>query len=243
MARNLDKHPPKDGLTRRQRLEQERAAERRADRRRTWLIVGTASVLAVALVLGVILAVHVSEASKAVNQDVASFGVAAAAAGCDPVVTKTATASQVHVGPGTDTPDQTFVSYSTVPPMFGPHFAIWAPTDRHFYTERDRPQVENLVHNLEHGYTVVWYDSTITGDQLDALKGLSEKLPAQGDTKFIVTSWDTKHGEFPAGKHVAVSHWGAKDGAMQLCAKVSGPAIQAFVDAHPFTDSPEPQGM
>ena len=28
--------------------------------------------------------------------------------------------------------------------------------------------MEVLVHNLEHGYTVVWYDSTVTGAQLTA---------------------------------------------------------------------------
>ena len=37
-----------------------------------------------------------------------------------------------------------------------------------------------------------------------------------------------------------MSHWGAKSGYRQLCGKVSGPAIQAFVDAHPASDSPEP---
>jgi hypothetical protein len=242
MARNPQKHPPRDGKTRRQRIEEMRAEQRRADRKRTALIVGTAGVLAVALVVGVVFAIQYQNAHDPKTKPIASFGVPAADAGCSPEVTKASTASQVHVGPGTNTPNETFVKYETVPPMFGPHFVTPAPFGTTFYTTRDRPKVETLVHNLEHGYTVVWYDSTITGDQLDQLKGLSERIPAAGTPKFIVSAWDTAHGTFPAGKHVAFSHWGQKSGYMQLCAKVSGEAVQTFVDRHPYVDSPEPNG-
>ena len=39
---------------------------------------------------------------------------------------------------------------------------------RKFYTEDDRPELEALVHNLEHGYTILWYDETIADDADDA---------------------------------------------------------------------------
>jgi hypothetical protein len=242
MARNLQKHPPADGKTRRQRIEEQRAREKQADRRRTAIIVGTASLVALALVAGVVVALRIQTANNPANKAASSYGVAASAAGCSPEVTKPATGNQVHVGPGTNTPNETFVNYSSVPPMFGPHFPVPAPFGRTFYTEHDRPQVETLVHNLEHGYTLVWYDSTITGQQLSDLRDLSVSIPAHGTPKFIVTAWDTKHGQFPPGKHVAFSHWGATTGYMQLCSKVSGEAIQTFVEQHPYTDSPEPNG-
>ena len=35
---------------------------------------------------------------------------------------------------------------------------------RKFYTSDDRPAVATLVHNLEHGFTLLWYDETIADD-------------------------------------------------------------------------------
>jgi hypothetical protein len=242
MARNTAKHPPVDGRTRRQRIEEQRALERKAERRRNILIVGTASVVAIALVLGVVFTIRVTENNKPENKAAADFGVAASAASCDPEVSKAATGNQVHVGPGTDTPNETSVKYDTVPPMFGPHFVVPDESGRKFFTDRDSPKVETLVHNLEHGYTVVWYDKTVTGDQLQALQDLSTNLSTNDTPKFIAAYWDGSHGEFPAGKHIAMSHWGATNGFSQLCGQVSGEAIQNFVEKHPYTDSPEPNG-
>ena len=45
--------------------------------------------------------------------------------------------------------------YNTDPPTSGPHAA---PVAAGFYTEA--PPDENLVHNLEHGYVVIWYNCT-----------------------------------------------------------------------------------
>ena len=73
--------------------------------------------------------------------------------------------------------------------------------------------MEQLVHNLEHGYTIVWYDDTIKGDQLDELKDIAASArteDAVGPTgKFIVSAWDDAYGDFPSGKHIGISHWGA----------------------------------
>ena len=43
------------------------------------------------------------------------------------------------------------LTHDTVPPSFGPHRPIPAPFERRFYTAQDRPEIETLVHNLEHG--------------------------------------------------------------------------------------------
>lgn len=53
-----------------------------------------------------------------------------------------------HVDPGTQ------VDYSTDPPTSGPHYGDW--TDPGFYEETQ--QAGNLVHSLEHGYVVIYYD-------------------------------------------------------------------------------------
>ena len=56
------------------------------------------------------------------------------------------------------------VSYQTTPPSFGPHNPVPADQGNHFFTADDRPPVEVLVHNLEHGWTIVWYDETVAAD-------------------------------------------------------------------------------
>ena len=103
--------------------------------------------------------------------------------------------------------------------------------------------MEDLVHNLEHGYTIVWYDKTITGAALQDLKDLSDSARGKNETangKFIVSAWDDSYGKLPSGKHIALSHWGAKAGHRQLCGDVSGAAVQSFIKKFPFSDSPEP---
>ena len=66
-------------------------------------------------------------------------------------------------------PDGTVIHYPVSPPSSGPHYAAWAPFEKKFYTLDDRPPVANLVHNLEHGYTILWYnEATSPKDQIDA---------------------------------------------------------------------------
>lgn len=98
------------------------------------------------------------------------------------------------------------------------------------------------MHNLEHGYTIVWYDESTPKDQVDELKKLAPltRDDKYAGPKFIVSAWDQTRGAFPSGKHIAMSHWGAKEGHRQLCGSVSGAAIATFVQDYPYTDSPEP---
>jgi hypothetical protein len=42
------------------------------------------------------------------------------------------------------------INYSVSPPSSGPHYAVWAPFNKKFYTLDDRPPIPNLVHNQEH---------------------------------------------------------------------------------------------
>ena len=225
-------------VDRKARLEEVRKAQKAAERRRTLLVAGAAGVV----VLGLVAAVGVVIRNQIADSDIATIGVTTAAASCDPVTTDKSAGVSDHVGPGTNTPDQTTVKYDTVPPSSGKHFATPIVPARAFYTASDRPVLENLGHNLEHGYTIVWYDETTPKVQQDELKKLA---PLARDDKFagpkfIVSAWDQTRGAFPAGKHIAISHWGAKAGHRQLCGQVSGDVIKSFVQTYPYTDSPEP---
>jgi hypothetical protein len=226
---------------RRAKVEAMRKAEQARERRKSIIFVVTAVVVGVGLIAAVAIPSYLTKRNDPANKSVSSFGVSASAAGASAVkVTKgtNTTALRKHVAVGT------VEKYATVPPSFGPHWPAPAYPAREFYTARDRPKMEQLVHNLEHGYTIVWYDTTIKGDQLQQLKDIStaaRKNSAVGPTgKFIVSAWDNAYGKFPAGKHIALSHWGSKDSYVQLCAKVSGAVVQTFIEKHPATDAPEP---
>ena len=114
---------------------------------------------------------------------------------------------------------------------------------RSFYSARDRPAKELLVHSLEHGYTVIWYDETIAGQPgaIADLKALATRYPPG---EFVVVApWTAKDGaSFPTG-HVALTHWTGPEnpaGVWQYCGKPSGQVIRDFVSRYPKSNSPEP---
>ena len=215
-----------------------RKKQESAERRRTLFFVAIAVTLGVGLIAAAAIPSYLASRDDPSNKDIAAFGVAAAAAACGEVSTKAATGVADHRPEGV-------LSYDTVPPSFGPHRPLPAPFERKFYTAQDRPEIETLVHNLEHGYTVLWYDQTVADDpaQLEVIEGLAERIPEEpAKTKFVASAWDDAYGAFPADMHVALSHWGAKEGHVQMCGQVSGEAVNAFMDSYPYTDSPEPNG-
>jgi len=233
---------------RRARIDEVRAQQKAADRKRTLLLVGICTLIGVALIAAA--AVPLYQDWRERNRAISEFGVAASAASCGEIIDDEATGANDHVGPGTPTPEVTEVEYATSPPSSGQHFAVTSGFARHFYTRDDTPPVENLVHNLEHGATIVWYDDTVDDAQIDELEGLAERITVDAP-KFIVAAWDSSRGDFPEGS-IAISHWTAAPagsaaetpgtGRRQYCEQVSGEAINEFVETFPFTDAPEPNG-
>jgi hypothetical protein len=225
---------------RRARVEAMRREQQVKERRKSMIIVTIAVVVGIGIVLAAALPAYLNKRNDPANKSLSSFGVSAAAASCSSVETTKGTntdALRKHVADGT------VEKYKTVPPSFGPHWATPAVGSRAFYAVKDRPQMENLVHNLEHGYTIIWYDDTITGAQLSTLKNLDTSARASKETapsKFIVSAWDDAYGTFPAGKHIGISHWGAASSHVQLCGKVSGQIVNTFIKKYPATDAPEP---
>jgi hypothetical protein len=150
------------------------------------------------------------------------------------------------------------MSYPDAPPAFGQHWNMWDSMDRKLYTESDRPELGELVHNLEHGFTILWYDETIAddSDQMDVLRGIASKLQGTDNLrdKFKAVPWTSEDGKaFPDGQHVAFTHWslggvGETDpskqvGVWQYCSDISGAALEQFMEDYPYMDSPEPNAV
>lgn len=223
---------------RRAKVEEMRRTEQARERRKSMLFITLAVVVGLGLIAAAAVPAYLKGRNDPVKKSLASFGVSTAAADCGPVQDDPTTGGNDHK------PDGTTVDYAQVPPSSGSHWGQGAFPAREFYTARDRPEMEQLVHNLEHGYTVLWYDDTIKGKALDALKDIAvsarAKDPVSPGQKFIVSAWDDAYGDFPKGKHVALSHWGAEQGRRQLCGQVSGTVVNDFIEKFPAADSPEP---
>ena len=230
-------------------VEQMRRDQKKAERRRTIVVVSACVV--VALVIVGLAAIPLIKQNSLTSGDLASIGASEKAAACSPIQTKKANGNQDHKPQGTP------ISYDDAPPAFGPHWPSPAPFARKFYTADDRPDVEFLVHNLEHGYSLLWYDDTIAknSDQLAVVKAIAKKYEGSQKLtdKFIAVPWTSKDGKaFPGGKHVALTHWSAggdpsdvskQKGVWQYCGDPSGAVVQKFMKEYPYSDSPEPQAM
>ena len=229
-------------------VEQMRRDQKKAERRRTIVVIAVCVV--VALVIVGLAEIPLLKQNKLTSGDLASIGASEKAAGCQPVLKKKATGNQDHK------PEGTPITYPDAPPAFGPHYPVTAPFERKFYTASDRPQIEYVVHNLEHGYSLLWYDDTIAknSDELAVVKAIAKKYEGTKLTdKFIALPWTAKDGKaFPKGTHVALTHWSAggdptdvskQQGIWQYCGQPSGAVVQKFMQDYPYTDSPEPQAM
>jgi len=227
--------------------EMQRQERARANRVRLQLIAGC-SVLVLGIGAGVTYAV-IDARKQQPAVAITAIGVPAAAASCDPPTTDKASGNGKHVDPAKTTK----IKYDTVPPSTGSHFAEPSVSDRKFFTAADRPQLETLVHNLEHGYTLLWYDQAAgekRKSELEKLATVVNKIDAASG-KFIVSAWDPSYGAMPAGKKFALSHWSAtlsadkktvasQAGHRQLCGDLSGDIVKAFVQKFPATLAPEP---
>lgn len=226
-----------------------RKQQKGAEKRRGLMIVGVCAVIAV-LIIGAAAYQPIKDwwELRAFN-DLGVSEIGAPASSCQDVKTKPVTGGAEHVATGTP------VTYERTPPAFGSHWneagVAPAPIDRKLYTD-DRPALESLVHNLEHGYTVLWYDDTIAEDEesMDTLRAIAGKFSDSGNfrNKFIAAPWTAEDGEpLPEGQNVAFTHWSAGDGEegnqegiWQFCSDVSGAALEQFMIDYPYLDSPEP---
>jgi hypothetical protein len=229
-------------------VEQMRREQQAKERRKTFVLIG-AAVLVGAIIIGTAVWQLLKE-QESDSRNLAAIGVSASEAGCQPIKTKSA------AGQGDHRPAGERIVYEDTPPAFGPHWGNFLqPTEvRKFYTADDRPEVERLVHSLEHGWTILWYDDTVAKDStaVDDLRAIAAKFPDVEDPqqKIIIAPWTAEDGgkPFPDDTHVAFTHWSlggtngnpkGPRGIWEYCGKVSGQAVADFMDDYPSTDSPE----
>ena len=243
-------------------IDEIRKKQKGAEKRRGYAIVGVCSLVALLIVLAAAYRPVKNWWDLRQFKDINLASIGAPASVCDKVTTKKADGNQQHV------PAPSQVTYTTAPPAFGSHWneqgQYQAPTPFgvKYYNRDDRPELEQLVHNLEHGYTILWYDDSIAdnGDELTVIEGMADKFRSDSDNlryKFIAAPWtsedESESGKFPDGMHVAISHWSAggsgetdaskQVGVFQYCSKPSGEALRDFMLKYPYTDSPEPDAL
>jgi hypothetical protein len=124
--------------------------------------------------------------------------------------------------------------YSSLPGSSGPHWQ--APTNWGVYAT---PQAESqLIHNLEHGGIVIWYDAdAVDATGVDELASLVERQNAQGvggRYKWILSPWG---GADPLPAAVVATAW---NWILELD-EVDTAAIETFAGEH-YGIAPEPNG-
>lgn len=240
-----------DKTERRAAVEQIRRQQKRADQRQGMVIIGVSIVIMVTII-GAASYKPVKDwwdERKYAGKSLSEIGAPAADA-CGELITKKASGEQGHVDPGTPVP------YEDAPPAFGMHENSPEPIKGKFYTEDGRPNVEKLVHNLEHGYTLLWYDESVAEDdeQIAMLRAIAGKLDSTTNyrDKFKIVPWLESDGEpFPDDQHIALTHWakesteegdkeGSSYGIWQYCSETSGEALDDFMKKYDYTNSPEP---
>lgn len=135
-----------------------------------------------------------------------------------------------HIAEGTDPG-----TYNTDPPTSGPHYATSLKAG--FYQEADVSRygpypAGYLVHNLEHGYVIFWYNCAVlsSGQTCDGLNNqIQSVMDQKGGNKLIAFPWSTT--EVP----VAMTSWGR----IQQFDSFDQEAAAKFVDANRF-HAPEP---
>ena len=129
--------------------------------------------------------------------------VATAAGGCSEVVEEPATMQPYHLDPGEPLPQP------ELPATSGPHASTTAGAG--IYTE---PADEaSVLHSMEHGYVVIWYDpETTTQETYDALTAVhgnqAEVIMAPYDldaSAVIFVSWERIQGCEPGADPASVA--------------------------------------
>jgi hypothetical protein len=216
---------------RRRRVEAERRATRA--RRNRWI----AGVLAALAVVGIAVFAltrpkQPSTAEARASRLLASAADAAAGAGCTPVRDvgpyQPTDLDRAHVGGELIAAMPPLASYPSQPPASGPHADATLPAG--VYTSP--PPIDRLIHSLEHGAAVVWYDPEAAGSALAALQDFYRD-PAVG-ARVIVAPYDYPDegaaGALGPGVGMALVSWHH----VQACSQVNLAAAFGFTARYAF---------
>ncbi len=139
--------------------------------------------------------------------------------------------SRDHI-PNTQDPNP----YSTNPPSGGHHFDT--PFPAKFYQESDLASLPKypegyLVHSLEHGYVIFWYNCSVPGVDCAALKQSIQNVMNQyGGTKLIAFPWSS------LTVPLAMTSWGQ----VMYFQKVDEALMGKFVQTNRY-QAPEPNAQ
>lgn len=175
---------------RRLAAEQRKAAQKAAQRRGNLITIGIALVVVIVVVALVL--------RDRQGTDQGPIGVAASRAGCTDVETFDEQGRD-HVDAGTP------VEYETTPPTSGPHWPPDQVADPGFYTAP--VEAERLVHNMEHGQLIIWYDPAAPAAVRDDIEAFVEDNPVA----FVATPYD----QVPEG-NFSITAWTASMSCQQF---------------------------
>lgn len=208
---------------RKRELEAQKRKLRRRERRRTWMFAGLGVLVGGAIVAAVV--VQEVMAPKPFNQrPLGDFGVSLSDAQCGPVQTPKTGADTV-VTAGAKTP-----TYDNAPPVGGPHAASGVDTStQHFYGPTTKPEVEQLVANELNNATVIWYRPSLKSSDRTTLQQLTQRAADIKQPQIVTAPWWPAEPSLPAGKDIAF----ATKGHVQYCSRVSGAALNKWIDQFP----------
>ena len=169
---------------------------------RSWVL---PAVIAGVVVLGLL--ILVIAIGKSSNDKGSSLASTLSAGGCTSDTTTDTTSAQNHVANPV---------YTVEPPAGGNHLAV-AATPRFYDPGEPVPPDGQLVHSLEHGLIVYWYQPTLPADQLAILHQAFDKHPEN----ILAIPRKT----LPAGTLVAATAWNHRI----LCKSVALAPLEAFV--------------
>jgi hypothetical protein len=134
-----------------------------------------------------------------------------------------------HVGQG-EVP-----TYQSRPATSGPHWNLGDGVAPVFWDVYTTPQAEPaIIHNLEHGGIVIWYQPTATAEDIQKLTQFTQQQLATTQFKVVLSPWDGDDFQHP----IAVTAW---DWLLYLdSADID--QIRAFQNDHPSSDAPESVG-
>jgi len=156
---------------RRQRIEELRKQQRASERRKNFLFAGAGIIVAVGLILAAVIPAylhdkHQKEQAKKDTKVLQLKPTAAeTAAGCTGVHQDPLSPAGQHIATAIDYSKEKYGDTEggtpPIPPTGGKHNFVSLGDSQRFYPLSEKPRPERAVHNLEHGYVVVWYDSKL----------------------------------------------------------------------------------
>lgn len=174
---------------RREAEERKKDALRKAQRKRNLVT----TVVALLVLGGVIAAIVVQR--QAETEATTTYGVSEAEANCGEVEEQEImSADHIDVGAAHE-------PYATNPPTSGPHYneAGLGPVQAGFYEDAAEAPPEGVVHNLEHGMIVFYYNPDAPAEVIEDLKlAVDDERVAsvatpwtdlEGDANFVMAAW------------------------------------------------------